>query len=427
MRPVAQISLVVVAAGILAAIGVAFMHKDKAAIGAVTEAPLATPPGITIQSLLTVGINGNTPTILRGNVYADDAGKTLYWYGDNAGDDKQCSGACMAGWEPSLATSVENDVAEWSVVSRDDGAKQWALDGRRLYTFAKDANPADTKGDNAQGKWHAATLAPAVGPLPDKMAVREIADAMGQVLVDARGMTLYERIGNADQDDHRCPGANCLSDWVSVAAPEIANSVGEFTVLTRVDGTTQWAFRGNGLYRYKGDREAGDAYGVSIDSRYRPALVRRYFVPKQVATIKNIGRGVILTTSSGMTLYRRDGHRVINSGHSARRVPAVLPYYGRAIGPQGCDRECTKTWHPLVAPAGAKSQGYWDVVTREDGTSQWAYKGFPLYTYAGDEKPGDMTGNDIYDLLTNDGVHKVSAVPVPMEGAAALYWTYTWP
>jgi len=32
---------------------------------------------------------------------------------------------------------------------------------------------------------------------------------------------------------------------------------------------------------------------------------------------------------------------------------------------------------------------------RKDGTTQVTYAGWPLYTYAGDQAPGEANGNDI--------------------------------
>jgi predicted lipoprotein with Yx(FWY)xxD motif len=37
--------------------------------------------------------------------------------------------------------------------------------------------------------------------------------------------------------------------------------------------------------------------------------------------------------------------------------------------------------------------GDWAVITRDDGSKQWAYKGKPLYAWAKDAKPGDRTGD----------------------------------
>ena len=46
-----------------------------------------------------------------------------------------------------------------------------------------------------------------------------------------------------------------------------------------------------------------------------------------------------------------------------------------------------------AAPADAKPMGDWTIVTRDDKTRQWAYKGRPLYTWIKDAKPGDTSGD----------------------------------
>jgi hypothetical protein len=57
--------------------------------------------------------------------------------------------------------------------------------------------------------------------------------------------------------------------------------------------------------------------------------------------------------------------------------------------------------HPLAlegglcrADAGAADDGDWTVITRDDGSKQWAYKGKPLYTYRVDApgKPASGVG-----------------------------------
>jgi len=63
---------------------------------------------------------------------------------------------------------------------------------------------------------------------------------------------------------------------------------------------------------------------------------------------------------------------------------------------------CLTLWHPLVVkkgvtPTGAKSLS---TIKRPDGRLQVAYKGGPLYTFAGDHKPGDMKGNGFKDVGT---------------------------
>lgn len=57
-----------------------------------------------------------------------------------------------------------------------------------------------------------------------------------------------------------------------------------------------------------------------------------------------------------------------------------------------CYGGCAKAWPPLKAAANAKAEGNWSVVSRKDGSKQWAYKGQPLYTFVKDKKPGETTG-----------------------------------
>ena len=62
-------------------------------------------------------------------------------------------------------------------------------------------------------------------------------------------------------------------------------------------------------------------------------------------------------------------------------------------GKSMCAGECAKNWPPLMAEAGAKAEGKWSLVKRDDGTSQWAYDGKPLYTFIMDKQAGDKTGD----------------------------------
>jgi len=69
-----------------------------------------------------------------------------------------CNGACATNWPPLTATDGAKASGDWSVITRDDGARQWAFKGRPLYYFAKDTKPGDRTGDNfLNGAWHVAT------------------------------------------------------------------------------------------------------------------------------------------------------------------------------------------------------------------------------------------------------------------------------
>ena len=87
----------------------------------------------------------------------------------------------------------------------------------------------------------------------------------------------------------------------------------------------------------------------------------------------------VLAGASGMTLYTFD-RDTAGSGQSA------------------CNGPCATLWPPLMAQATDQASGAWSVVTREDGSKQWAYKGKPLYYYSKDGKAGDKTGDGFRDV-----------------------------
>ena len=89
--------------------------------------------------------------------------------------------------------------------------------------------------------------------------------------------------------------------------------------------------------------------------------------------------GDLLTGTNGMTLYTFDKD-VAGSGKST------------------CNGPCATLWPPAAVAADAKAEGDLSIVTRDDGSKQWAYKGKPVYTYAADKKPGDVTGDNFKDV-----------------------------
>ena len=67
-------------------------------------------------------------------------------------------------------------------------------------------------------------------------------------------------------------------------------------------------------------------------------------------------------------------------------------------GVSKCNGQCAHNWPPLAAAQGTMAEGDWSVVTRDDGSSQWAYKGRPVYRWIKDQKPGDKTGDGVLNL-----------------------------
>jgi predicted lipoprotein with Yx(FWY)xxD motif len=53
-------------------------------------------------------------------------------------------------------------------------------------------------------------------------------------------------------------------------------------------------------------------------------------------------------------------------------------------------------WPPLKGPVtGSGIKGTFGTITRSDGSKQAKFNGHPLYTYKGDTKPGENSGNGL--------------------------------
>ena len=65
--------------------------------------------------------------------------------------------------------------------------------------------------------------------------------------------------------------------------------------------------------------------------------------------------------------------------------------------------------------------------TREDGAKQWASRGHALWTYDGDIAPGDINGNDAYELKLAHDAETVIDIGTPYDGSWALFWIAAYP
>lgn len=118
------------------------------------------------------------------------------------------------------------------------------------------------------------------------------------------------------------------------------------------------------------------------------------------------GLGRVLTDQDGMTLYRFD------------KDSAEPPT-------SNCDSECAVDWPPALADGeivvAGVDRSLVDSVPRVDGNRQLTIDGWPLYRFAGDQKPGDAVGHGIagaWFAVTPDG-GKAGAAPDDGEEGAA--------
>ncbi len=81
-----------------------------------------------------------------------------------------------------------------------------------------------------------------------------------------------------------------------------------------------------------------------------------------------------------------------------------------------CFDGCAVAWPPFMAAEGAQAKDKLTLVARKGGGVQWALDGKPLYYFAGDAKPGDVSGDGsggVWHVIKADGGEKRAAAPRP--------------
>jgi len=191
------------------------------------------------------------------------------------------------------------DSGVFSTTQREDGSLQLVAGRYPLYTYGGDASPGDTTGHGSGDVWFAiapdgtliapdasgaaaqpATDAPATDDpyapspaddagetseqAPDEPATVSVApSALGDIMVDADGMTLYG-LTNDEGGTPTCEDA-CAEAWppLIVDGTELPAQLDPnlFSVVGRPDGTMQLKAGKWPLYRFVGDSAPGDTTG----------------------------------------------------------------------------------------------------------------------------------------------------------------------
>lgn len=99
-----------------------------------------------------------TPVQTASGVLTGTNGMTLYTFDKDAvGSGKSvCNGPCAGNWPPLAAAEDAKADGDFSIITRDDGAKQWAFKGKPLYFWVKDQKPGDQTGQGFNGVWQVA-------------------------------------------------------------------------------------------------------------------------------------------------------------------------------------------------------------------------------------------------------------------------------
>lgn len=107
---------------------------------------------------------------------------------------------------------------------------------------------------------------------------------------------------------------------------------------------------------------------------------------------------VVGTLSLGPAIGAESAPPSLNAQHQFIGARGLALYTFDTDGHAGksqCTGPCARIWPPYAATAGVQASNGFSVVTRPDHSLQWAFKGQPLYRYAGDTKPGDHHGDGI--------------------------------
>jgi len=98
------------------------------------------------------------PAMASNGVLTDAGGMTLYTFDrDVAGSGvSTCVDKCAANWPALRAQAGDQPRGDYSIITRADGARQWAFKGKPLYRWIKDQKPGERSGDGVNNVWHVA-------------------------------------------------------------------------------------------------------------------------------------------------------------------------------------------------------------------------------------------------------------------------------
>ncbi|NHN28565.1 plastocyanin/azurin family copper-binding protein [Paenibacillus agricola] len=224
---------------------------------------------------------------------------------------------------------------------------------------------------------------------------------VGSYLTDESGKTLYMFMKDTP-DVSTCKDA-CVTNWPIFAADNIQITsdlnAADFKTIVREDGKKQTTYQGWPLYYYAKDLKAGDTLGQAVGGVW---MVINH---SAIKIAKNDTLGNFLVDSKGMSLYL---------------------YTKDTINMSVCKGNCEVNWpifysehFPTMGDLKAADFG---TITRDDGTKQTTYQGWPLYYYIKDMKAGDVTGQDVgkvWYVIDPAAAPKVPAVSSPAVPAPA--------
>jgi predicted lipoprotein with Yx(FWY)xxD motif len=329
-----------------------------------------------------------------GSILVDGAGMSLYIFDRDSEGVSNCSGGCLDNWPPLLSeygTAALGDVtATLATIARDDGSMQVTVNGFPAYYWVGDSAEGDTAGNGVGNVWW--VFNPDGTPQrPAKVGLAEN-DALGSILVDGAGLSLY--IFDRDSEGVSNCSGGCLDNWPPLLSEYGTAALGDVTAtlgtIARDDGSKQVTVNGFPAYYWVGDSVEGDTAGNGVGNVwwvFNPDGTPQR--PAKVDLSENEVYGSILVDGAGMSLYLFDND---------------------AAGVSNCSGGCLASWPPLLTEYGTAALG--DVtatlgtITRDDGSVQVTVNEMPVYYWVNDASAGDAGGQalgGVWWVLDADG------------------------
>ena len=362
-----------------------------------------------------------------GPIYTTSAGMTLY---TTAMDERKpgvfgCSGTrsekgrrgggfplpryehrrtCIQRWLPFAPIAGVEPIGRWTILTRPNDQKQWAFDGKPVYTSTRDKAPGDvngTMGFARHGVWRLVEV-----PRRFPRGVKVIFKVDGLMLADEKTDRLLFSTGTKTNSGN--------AEWTAVFASELDMPFDDWDLAVHTGGGRQWTFKGMPLYR---PRDGAQVSKNVAAGRWQPIVFhkakdRPAFLTMQM-TVPEVGW--VYSNAQGRTLY------AFSCFDGPDQLPCDEP--GDAAAHRsalcGTGEQCAREWRPVLAAPDDAPVGYWGIDKVPDPpfadaagaygenvptVRAWTYHGRPVYTFSGDKYPGEALAHGMMGTSSAFGV-----------------------
>ena len=326
----------------------------------------------------------------------DKAGFALYTFDNDPVNDTACAGDCINIWPPLLADTGAMAMPPLSIVEVSNGNMQWVYKGKPLYFFVNDNAAGDVNGDEVNNIWHIATQEPAIqrttanGRSLSATGMVNVSSLANTVTaMDKDGFSLYV-FDNDTMGTSTCIDG-CLDIWPAFVANEEDVAIGEFSLISRNDGTKQWAFQDMPLYFFKNDFARGEINGDGLNGIWHLIPPINTVLKQEINTL-----GATLTLEGAVhTLIRDENTNEFVDSIANKTGIALYTFDNDTAGVSLCEGDCLAAWPPLIADKTDVATAPFSIITRSNGSKQWAINDMALYFFTPDETADDIKGENV--------------------------------